>query len=69
MRIVGPLILTLALAAVAWVGTQYAGLYAVFGIVIPYLALASFVGGFVFRSVSPPPAASRSRCRGSSRTR
>ena len=32
MRIVGPLILTLALAAVAWVGTQYAGLYAVFGI-------------------------------------
>ena len=34
MRIVGPLILTLALAAVAWVGTQYAGLYAVFGIVI-----------------------------------
>ena len=51
MRIVGPLILTLALAAVAWVGTQYAGLYAVFGIVIPYLALASFVGGFVFRLV------------------
>ena len=51
MRLVGPLILTLARAAVAWVGTQYAGLYAVFGIVIPYLALASFVGGFVFRLV------------------
>ena len=51
MRIVGPLILTLALAAVAWVGTQYAGLYAVFGIVVPYLALASFWGGFVFRLV------------------
>ena len=38
-----------ALLAVAWLGADLAGLKVVFGIVIPYLALAVFIGGIIFR--------------------
>ncbi|MFH1434865.1 MAG: sulfate reduction electron transfer complex DsrMKJOP subunit DsrM [Pseudomonadota bacterium] len=38
-----------ALLAVAWLGADLAGQKAIFGIVIPYLALAVFMGGIIFR--------------------
>ena len=49
MKIAVPLALTLALAGAAWAGTELLGLYGLFGIAIPYVALASFVIGFVYR--------------------
>ncbi|WP_139652684.1 sulfate reduction electron transfer complex DsrMKJOP subunit DsrM [Raoultibacter phocaeensis] len=51
MKIVIPLALTVFLALIAWVGTEVLGLYALFGIVIPYVAVVSFVGGFVYRLI------------------
>ena len=51
MKIAVPLALTLALAGIAWAGIQLLGLYGLFGIVVPYVALASFVVGFVYRLV------------------
>ncbi len=38
-----------ALLAVAWLGADLAGLKVIFGIVIPYLALAVFIGGIIYR--------------------
>ena len=37
------------LIAIAWLGTDMAGLKVVFGIVIPYLAFAVFIGGIIYR--------------------
>lgn len=51
MKVIVPVALTVLLGVCAWVGTQYLGLYVVFGVVVPYLALVSFVAGFVFRLV------------------
>lgn len=51
MKIVIPLVLTVLLATLAWVGTQLVGLQFLFGVVIPYIALASFVIGFVYRLI------------------
>lgn len=59
MKIAAPLALTVLLAVVAWAGVEYLGLYTLFGVVIPYAALASLLIGFVFRLVkwgkSPVP--------------
>ena len=49
MKIVLPLCLVLALAGIAWVGTAYLNLYVVFGVVIPYIAIISFIVGFAVR--------------------
>lgn len=51
MKIIVPLALTVLLALIAWVGTQFFGLYTLFGIILPYIAVVSFVGGFVYRLV------------------
>lgn len=51
MKIIVPLFVTVALGVIAWVGTQYLGLYFLFGIVIPYAAFVIFVVGFVRRIV------------------
>lgn len=58
MKALLPLVLVLGLALVAFVGAGV-GLAFVFGIVVPYLAMALFVGGFTWRVVrwarSPVP--------------
>lgn len=51
MKVVVAVVLTVLLGVCAWVATQYLGLYVLFGTVIPYVAFASFVVGFVFRLV------------------
>jgi nitrate reductase gamma subunit len=40
----------IALVLIPWVGAQGAGQY-LFGIVIPYLAVLIFIGGFIWRVV------------------
>ena len=52
MKIVGPLIIVIALAAIAWIGTGALSLQVLFGIVIPYIAFAAFVIGFIIRVVN-----------------
>ena len=52
MKIAIPLALTALLAALAWAGTEYLGLQVLFGIVVPYVAVACFVIGFVFRLIN-----------------
>lgn len=49
MRALFSLIAVLALVLVAYVGVEFAGLASLFGVVIPYLALAIFIGGFIYR--------------------
>ena len=49
----------LALIFVAWLGSMIPGMQYLFGILIPYLAIAIFLGGFIYRVVqwakSPVP--------------
>jgi nitrate reductase gamma subunit len=52
MKVVSALIAVIALVAMAALGSQQASLRPVFGIVVPYAALALFVGGFIYRVVS-----------------
>ena len=53
------LIAVLALVLLAFVGVEVANLHLLFGVVVPYLALAVFIGGIVYRVVkwarSPVP--------------
>ena len=49
MRILNPLIAVLALVLVALVAAQMSGGQALVGIILPYLAIALFLGGFVYR--------------------
>lgn len=49
MKTLVPLLVVLALAAVAFLGGGVGGLRALFGIVIPYVAFALFAAGFVHR--------------------
>ena len=59
MKVLLPLIVVLALALVAFLGGEVAGLRFLFGVVFPYLAFGIFVFGFVYRIVgwarSPVP--------------
>ncbi len=59
MKIVIAFIIVLVLAALPYAGIQYAGMSALFGIVIPYAAVAVFILGVVYRIVkwarSPVP--------------
>ncbi len=59
MNVVMALVLVCAIAGLGWAGGQVAALNAVFGIALPYLAFAVFVGGVVYRVVrwgrSPVP--------------
>ncbi len=49
MKYIAPLILILALAAIAHLGTGVLHLETVFGVVIPYAAFLTFILGFIYR--------------------
>jgi len=49
MKILAPLIIVLVLVGMAYFGVREAGLEQVFGVVLPYAAVALFVMGFIIR--------------------
>jgi [DsrC]-trisulfide reductase subunit M len=49
MKALSALIATIALLAVAWIGVGVAGQTYLFGVVIPYAAMATFLVGLVYR--------------------
>jgi len=49
MKIFVPLVAVLLLLSLAYVGTEVAGMQVVFGIVLPYVAVLVFLGGFAYR--------------------
>lgn len=51
MKALFSLIVVLVLAGIAYAGAGLAHLQFIFGVVIPYLALALFLGGFIYRIV------------------
>ncbi len=59
MKALYPFLAVVALALVAYVGVGVAQLTIVFGVVFPYIAIALFVGGFLYRVIrwaqSPVP--------------
>jgi len=59
MKIVLPLIAVIVLVLLAFVGVEIANLRFLFGVVIPYAAIATFIIGFIYRVVkwgrSPVP--------------
>ena len=59
MKYAFPLAAVVALILIALIGVQIPGMQYLFGVVIPYLAVALFVGGFIYRvyywSKSPVP--------------
>ncbi len=59
MKYAFPLAAVIALILIALIGVQIPGMQYLFGLVIPYLALALFIGGFIYRvyhwSKSPVP--------------
>lgn len=48
MKVLYPFIAVLALIAVAFLGAN-AGLQYIFGVIFPYLAFITFVGGFIYK--------------------
>jgi nitrate reductase gamma subunit len=59
MKVLLPFLAVIALILIALIGVQAAHLQFLFGVVIPYIAIAFFVGGFIYRVVkwgrSPVP--------------
>ena len=59
MKYTFPLAAVIALVLVAWIGVQIPGMQYLFGVAIPYLAMALFLGGFCYRVIqwakSPVP--------------
>ncbi|MGW8161433.1 MAG: sulfate reduction electron transfer complex DsrMKJOP subunit DsrM [Desulfobulbales bacterium] len=59
MKYTFPLAAVIALVLIAWIGSNIPGMQYLFGIVIPYLALATFIIGFCYRVIqwakSPVP--------------
>ncbi|MDD3620166.1 MAG: sulfate reduction electron transfer complex DsrMKJOP subunit DsrM [Desulfobulbaceae bacterium] len=59
MKYTFPLAAVIALVLIAWLGSSIPGMQYLFGIVIPYLAIATFIIGFCYRVVqwakSPVP--------------
>jgi nitrate reductase gamma subunit len=59
MKYTFPLAAVIALVLIAWIGSKIPGMQYLFGIVIPYLAIATFIIGFSYRVVqwakSPNP--------------
>ena len=51
-KIIAPLVLVLLLIVAAWFGTASLGMTTLFGVVIPYLAFAIFLLGFVWKILS-----------------
>ena len=58
-KAVMPLVMVVLLAFVPYVAVQFAGLGFLFGVIIPYIAITVFIGGFVYRVIdwarSPVP--------------
>lgn len=56
----------IALVVIAWLGSQIPGMPYIFGVAFPYLAIAVFLGGFVYRVIqwakSPVPFAIQTTC-------
>lgn len=56
----------IALVLIAWLGSQIPGMPYIFGVAFPYLAIAVFLGGFVYRVVqwakSPVPFPIQTTC-------
>jgi len=52
MNVVVSLVIVIVLALLAMVGVQLGGLYILFGAVLPYVAIALFLGGLTYRVVS-----------------
>ena len=59
MKYTFPLAAVIALVLIAWIGSQIPGMQYFFGVAVPYLAMALFVGGFCYRVIkwaqSPVP--------------
>lgn len=59
MKYTFPLGAVIALALIAWLGSQVPGMQYLFGVAVPYLAMALFLGGFCYRVIhwakSPVP--------------
>jgi len=59
MKIVLPLVAVIVLVVLALAGVKVAGMHFLFGVVIPYVAIVVFIGGFIYRvikwSMSPVP--------------
>lgn len=59
MKYTFPLAAVIALVLIAWIGSLIPGMQYLFGVAIPYLAMALFVGGFCYRVIqwakSPVP--------------
>ncbi len=59
MKYTFPLAAVIALVLIAWIGSQIPGMQYFFGIAVPYLAMALFLGGFCYRVIqwakSPVP--------------
>ena len=59
MKYTFPLAAVFALVLIAWIGSQIPGMQYLFGVAIPYVAMALFVGGFCYRVIqwakSPVP--------------
>ena len=51
MRLLIPLAVVLVLVAIVWLGTGLLRLNLLFGVVIPYLALITFITGFAYRVI------------------
>jgi len=59
MKYIFPLAAVVALVLISWVGSKIPGMQYLFGVAIPYLAIAIFIGGFCYRVIqwakSPVP--------------
>lgn len=59
MKLLFSFIAVMCLVAVAYIGVKYASLYYLFGVIIPYAAVVTFIAGFVYRIIdwagSPVP--------------
>ncbi len=51
MKYTFPLAAVIVLALIAWLGSQIPGMQYFFGVAVPYLAMALFLGGFCYRVV------------------
>ncbi len=52
MKYTFPLGAVIALVLIAWIGSSIPGMQYLFGIAIPYLAMALFIGGFCYRVIN-----------------
>lgn len=59
MKYIFPLVAVIILAAIAWIGSKIPGFQYLFGVIIPWIAIATFIGGFCHRVIhwakSPVP--------------